>query len=1382
MDSLNSVLGSSDHCRNEQTNNELEREIDLPSVENSSAVSSGEIGSSLSTTIEFVEVSPIFSQNTACSNGKEQRVSQAKPLPVCEGEKVFASSVSNCDDLKNSTDANFKKNSSHSNSSQQLTEIETSSTPPQEISKASLSIDAPAFVPRPSGNHNDFIVPTFQTASRPDRKHSSEKAPFFNPPTILKPSLYHQKYTNNFGQMPKRSFASLAGKMKEQPTMNSRTISNRKDANNDMYKKRLIEKVAGLLKNKKFVLIMMRGCPGSGKSTLARSLQFNGVVLSTDDYFMTDNGTYSYDREKLSEAHEWNQRRAQKAFLKRTSPVIIDNTNVKAWEMKSYVDMGVKNGYHVELVEPNTPWKFKPKELARLNSHGVDKMTIQRMVWLYDHNVTVESILGMPLIKKSSTSAKVTAFPKHRKTINCPPDRNHIAAEENLKTTDDKRSIENSDDISRDEPSKSFDEIKSVSTTAEEDDIIVLDSCSLSSDEVARDIAKPVQSAELPDDVSATVALESAGISFEKDDAVIAPVDDFIFDKSKLLAQEGSVRSSFESFVTCEENASLTDAVNVCDESISPDVETNAGATKKEDLPDNISVDPEVKPCLEVDSSEESQADEISLYYDAECDEVCQETNQLDTSSHQILSSSNNTAPGFEVSHESKKPSATDIKATEGSVEIEGEIVSNYSIEQNVTASESDKNDDESSGKKISLIVPTSLGLQLVQQYDDDDSEDDDVIIEEDSTVEIDDISDESHKVDPVEFEIKKDLIEKDRKDTEGENDRDVNYSKQRDAVKDEYGEIATAKEDIEIIEVKRTEIKEDSSLQSDIIVESPVSNENSKNEIWVPEEYFWIEESTSVKSYRDFSEAQYWKGVDETKSQVNEIPESQSDGWATWTHQKTDQKENMNSESPKQRRTPRRKSKRKDEIDLPSGLFQCPSPDWSTLGFQPMTTNASNIIPISSMVDTPVISTKDANVFTAPEDFALVYRILAGKSSNHGLPIVSPSRNLNVAFSDEAYSCNDYPRSPSVCNRATFDKSCSTDDLLIESNESKLIFLKSVFPHITEADLLDLLIKCDSNAEWAVDLLLDSAIEYNDCNPAIRLETSSQIEDLSPSDKMASLPVVSVEGLELMKSSEHSPATPKHNGKLYGQYSRGSTPLRESVDRLTARSHSLDKLQDHRGNVTPERRNSAKHQNIILQPDKVDDYSQEKPSFSGRLPDPCLSSAYHNNAGSVDYKDPGLPRTSGGEFSLELHLDPQTARKLMEFFGPVGFHINPGSLSTEDLCVKMSQSFARQLHRAWSKSIRETFVNEENEINELIQKDGELAQKLQAEEDKLAKLQRLTTSATTKSNITPTLAGVIPLKISSAATSSKSQSGSQFQHIMDEQMALELTKEDYLR
>ncbi|XP_056413035.1 NEDD4-binding protein 2 [Hyla sarda] len=153
------------------------------------------------------------------------------------------------------------------------------------------------------------------------------------------------------------------------------------------------------------VLVLLRGAPGSGKSTLARLLLEQnplGVILSTDDYFI-QNGEYKYDVNLLGEAHEWNYKRAKDAFEKNVSPIIIDNTNLQGWEMKPYVSLAMKHKYKVTFREPDTWWKYKPKELERRNRHGVKKEKIIKMLEYFER-VTVNSILNLSHPKSSKNA------------------------------------------------------------------------------------------------------------------------------------------------------------------------------------------------------------------------------------------------------------------------------------------------------------------------------------------------------------------------------------------------------------------------------------------------------------------------------------------------------------------------------------------------------------------------------------------------------------------------------------------------------------------------------------------------------------------------------------------------------------------------------------------------------------------------------------------------------------------------------------------------------------------------------------------------------------------------------------------------------------------
>lgn len=100
----------------------------------------------------------------------------------------------------------------------------------------------------------------------------------------------------------------------------------------------------------------MRGVTGSGKSTRARQIQEQNpgaIILSTDDLFIED-GEYRFDPNKLGHNHRQNQERCRLAMIEKTELIIIDNTNIQAWEMKPYHSLALEHGYetHVEEMEP----------------------------------------------------------------------------------------------------------------------------------------------------------------------------------------------------------------------------------------------------------------------------------------------------------------------------------------------------------------------------------------------------------------------------------------------------------------------------------------------------------------------------------------------------------------------------------------------------------------------------------------------------------------------------------------------------------------------------------------------------------------------------------------------------------------------------------------------------------------------------------------------------------------------------------------------------------------------------------------------------------------------------------------------------------------------
>jgi NEDD4-binding protein 2 len=158
------------------------------------------------------------------------------------------------------------------------------------------------------------------------------------------------------------------------------------------------------------MLIVMRGVPGSGKSTRAKSLKATYeslghpvCIFSTDDFFVK-NGVYTFVMPALGHAHAWNLNRALMAMIEGSPVVIVDNTNTTGWEPKPYVKAGLRLGYEVQIIEPETPWAFIAEECAKRTVHGVPVETIRAMLARWEKNLTVERIMASdnPFEKKAS--------------------------------------------------------------------------------------------------------------------------------------------------------------------------------------------------------------------------------------------------------------------------------------------------------------------------------------------------------------------------------------------------------------------------------------------------------------------------------------------------------------------------------------------------------------------------------------------------------------------------------------------------------------------------------------------------------------------------------------------------------------------------------------------------------------------------------------------------------------------------------------------------------------------------------------------------------------------------------------------------------------------
>ncbi|XP_067643420.1 uncharacterized protein [Eurosta solidaginis] len=165
------------------------------------------------------------------------------------------------------------------------------------------------------------------------------------------------------------------------------------------------QRIGELISNGAKVMVIMRGVPGSGKTCLAKNLieryvslneqyTIHDFIFSSDDFFYKSSGRYKWQGCLLDQAHQFNQQRVKERAQAGWSPIFVDNTNVKLWEMLYYAQVAVQNGYIIELLEPKTSWRKSANKLSQKTKHGVPAEKIQLMLNNFEKG-TVHDLLKM---------------------------------------------------------------------------------------------------------------------------------------------------------------------------------------------------------------------------------------------------------------------------------------------------------------------------------------------------------------------------------------------------------------------------------------------------------------------------------------------------------------------------------------------------------------------------------------------------------------------------------------------------------------------------------------------------------------------------------------------------------------------------------------------------------------------------------------------------------------------------------------------------------------------------------------------------------------------------------------------------------------------------
>jgi len=138
-------------------------------------------------------------------------------------------------------------------------------------------------------------------------------------------------------------------------------------------------------------LIIVRRPSGSGNSTWVKNNYPTAKVCSADNFFMR-NGEYKFNLQSLSQAHASCMGDVL-ASLKLGRPiVVVDNTNIRLWEIENYILAGELAGYDVSIFT-TMPTSLTAEELALRNTHGVSVEIIRNHLKNYERH-PIETSIG----------------------------------------------------------------------------------------------------------------------------------------------------------------------------------------------------------------------------------------------------------------------------------------------------------------------------------------------------------------------------------------------------------------------------------------------------------------------------------------------------------------------------------------------------------------------------------------------------------------------------------------------------------------------------------------------------------------------------------------------------------------------------------------------------------------------------------------------------------------------------------------------------------------------------------------------------------------------------------------------------------------------------
>lgn len=123
-------------------------------------------------------------------------------------------------------------------------------------------------------------------------------------------------------------------------------------------------------------VLIMRGSSGTGKSTyVKRNCPKEHYLVSTDNYFIRE-GRYEFDPGKLPEYHNASLRSYLNLLQDKVQNIVVDNTNIRMFEIAPYYRLAEVFGYHVQIFT----MMCNIQTAIKRTQHGVPAHIIQNMM------------------------------------------------------------------------------------------------------------------------------------------------------------------------------------------------------------------------------------------------------------------------------------------------------------------------------------------------------------------------------------------------------------------------------------------------------------------------------------------------------------------------------------------------------------------------------------------------------------------------------------------------------------------------------------------------------------------------------------------------------------------------------------------------------------------------------------------------------------------------------------------------------------------------------------------------------------------------------------------------------------------------------------------